>query len=284
MKLNKRNRTNEIEWNGTKWNEIEQNLTKSNKIEQNRTIKIDQTKLNRRNRTSEIQQTKSNEIDRTKSIERNRTNEIERTMAVTCQLRFNTRCGGGSDFWVVCSLHAGTTVTATTRTRRRRRGTPRRWDGRERLIIIIIIAKMAVFNVAGYLVEERRGWPVITDTIFRINSEFWKKGTFGWENRTGCPVGLKTHPTIVPWTRGPKVSHASTRRWWRWFHERNCSNTSSDVLPRVRTDTDAGIGTGDTGISLPTPIPIRGIADMTILKRDNYHAFATAEAVLSLHI
>ena len=30
------------------------------------------------------------------------------------------------------------------------------------LIIIIIMAGMAVFNVAGYLIEERRGWPVIT--------------------------------------------------------------------------------------------------------------------------
>ena len=33
------------------------------------------------------------------------------------------------------------------------------------LIVIIqqiIIAEMAVFNVAGYLIEERRGWPVIT--------------------------------------------------------------------------------------------------------------------------
>ena len=30
------------------------------------------------------------------------------------------------------------------------------------IITIIIIAEMAVFNVAGYLVEERRRWPVIT--------------------------------------------------------------------------------------------------------------------------
>ena len=30
------------------------------------------------------------------------------------------------------------------------------------IIIIIIIAEMAVFNVAGYLIEERRRWPVIT--------------------------------------------------------------------------------------------------------------------------
>ena len=31
-----------------------------------------------------------------------------------------------------------------------------------KLIIIIIIAEMAVFSVAGYLIEERRRWPVIT--------------------------------------------------------------------------------------------------------------------------
>ena len=30
------------------------------------------------------------------------------------------------------------------------------------IIIIIIMAGMAVFNVAGYLIEERRRWPVIT--------------------------------------------------------------------------------------------------------------------------
>ena len=30
------------------------------------------------------------------------------------------------------------------------------------MYIIIIIAEMAVFNVAGYLIEGRRGWPVIT--------------------------------------------------------------------------------------------------------------------------
>ena len=30
------------------------------------------------------------------------------------------------------------------------------------LIIIIIMAGMAVFYVAGYLIEERRRWPVIT--------------------------------------------------------------------------------------------------------------------------
>ena len=30
------------------------------------------------------------------------------------------------------------------------------------VIIIIIMAGMAVFNVAGYLIEERRRWPVIT--------------------------------------------------------------------------------------------------------------------------
>ena len=30
------------------------------------------------------------------------------------------------------------------------------------VVIIIIMAGMAVFNVAGYLIEERRRWPVIT--------------------------------------------------------------------------------------------------------------------------
>ena len=30
------------------------------------------------------------------------------------------------------------------------------------VVIIIIIAEMAVFNVAVYLIEERRRWPVIT--------------------------------------------------------------------------------------------------------------------------
>ena len=32
----------------------------------------------------------------------------------------------------------------------------------DRSVRIIIIAEMAVFNVAGYLIEERRRWPVIT--------------------------------------------------------------------------------------------------------------------------
>ena len=72
------------------------------------------------------------------------------------------------------------------------------------IIIIIIIAEMVVFNMAGYLVEERRRWPVITASprrqlIFQMHSElWWKKGAFGWENRTSCLVGPKTHPTIVP--------------------------------------------------------------------------------------
>ena len=39
-----------------------------------------------------------------------------------------------------------------------------------------------------------------TGTIFQINLEFWKKGTFRWENRTSCQVGLKTRPTMVPWS------------------------------------------------------------------------------------
>ena len=38
------------------------------------------------------------------------------------------------------------------------------WESRlvSESIIIIIMAGMAVFNVAGYLIEERRRWPVIT--------------------------------------------------------------------------------------------------------------------------
>ena len=51
-------------------------------------------------------------------------------------------------------------------------------------------------------------------------------------------------------------------------------------LQRYRT----GIGIGDTGISLPTPIPSRGIADMTVLEKDNYYAFATAEAILTPYL
>ena len=31
-----------------------------------------------------------------------------------------------------------------------------------KIVIIIIMAGMAVFNLAGYLIEERRRWPVIT--------------------------------------------------------------------------------------------------------------------------
>ena len=50
-------------------------------------------------------------------------------------------------------------------------------------------------NVAGYLIEGRRRWPVIycflTRTIiFYINSKFEKKGIFGSENHTSCLVGL----------------------------------------------------------------------------------------------
>ena len=36
------------------------------------------------------------------------------------------------------------------------------FDTNRIIIIIIIMAGMAVFNVAGYLIEERRRWPVIT--------------------------------------------------------------------------------------------------------------------------
>ena len=37
-----------------------------------------------------------------------------------------------------------------------------KFDVAEMRIIIIIMAGMAVFYVAGYLIEERRRWPVIT--------------------------------------------------------------------------------------------------------------------------
>ena len=43
------------------------------------------------------------------------------------------------------------------------------------IIIIIIIAEISVFNVAGYLIDERRRWPVIYWTIFKINSEFLER-------------------------------------------------------------------------------------------------------------
>ena len=42
-------------------------------------------------------------------------------------------------------------------------------------------------------------------------------------------------------------------------------------FPNLAGTLDAGIGISDTGISLPTPI--RGIADMTILKKDNYYPY-----------
>ena len=63
---------------------------------------------------------------------------------------------------------------------------------------------------------------------------------------------------------------------------KHCLGGSNPV--RVCNDTDTGIGIGDTEISLPTPIPIRGIADMTILKKDNYYAFAAAEEPLSPYL
>ena len=45
-------------------------------------------------------------------------------------------------------------------------------------VIIIIIAEMAVFNVAGYLIEQRCRCP--TGTIFQINSgEGWVGGEVG---------------------------------------------------------------------------------------------------------
>ena len=52
---------------------------------------------------------------------------------------------------------------------------------------------------------------------------------------------------------------------------------SPAIVTQVCNDT----GIGDTGISLPAPIPIRGIADMAIR---NYYVFATAEEPLSAHL
>ena len=49
------------------------------------------------------------------------------------------------------------------------------------IIIIIIIAEMAVFKVAGYLrgkVQMACDYCFHTRTTFQINSEFFKKGTF----------------------------------------------------------------------------------------------------------
>ena len=69
-------------------------------------------------------------------------------------------------------------------------------------VIIIIIAEMAGFS-RGWLPHRGKAQMACnycfpTGTIFQINSEFWKKGTFRWENRTSRLVGPKTHPTIVP--------------------------------------------------------------------------------------
>ena len=73
---------------------------------------------------------------------------------------------------------------------------------------------MAVFfNVAGYVIEERRRWPVITAsdtrTTFQINSEFLKERhilrkpyqLFGWTKNSSCysaPVGDRTHDLPSP--------------------------------------------------------------------------------------
>ena len=67
---------------------------------------------------------------------------------------------------------------------------------------------MAFFYVAGYLIEERRRRPVITASprgqCVEINSEFWMKGMFRWENLTSHLVRMKNSSYyIVPvgdWT------------------------------------------------------------------------------------
>ena len=53
---------------------------------------------------------------------------------------------------------------------------------------IIIIAKMAVFNVAGYLIEERRRCSVITAS---------PRGQIPNKFSTSWLAGLKMHPTIL---------------------------------------------------------------------------------------
>ena len=40
------------------------------------------------------------------------------------------------------------------------------------IIIIIIMAGMAVFYMAGYLIEERRRWPVIIYTISEMYASY----------------------------------------------------------------------------------------------------------------
>ena len=91
-----------------------------------------------------------------------------------------------------------------------------------------VMAGMAVFYVAGYLLEERRRWPIITDSPRGQCS----KQMFRWENLTSHLVGWKTHPTIIciapvgDWTHDlphtvasnmVKVSHARRRLLHRIF-------------------------------------------------------------------
>ena len=65
---------------------------------------------------------------------------------------------------------------------------------------------------------------------------------------------------------------------------RVCSLIRSNTVS-VYLFNDSGIGVGDTGISLPTPITIRDIVDRTILKKDNYYyAFVTVEEPLSPYL
>ena len=78
------------------------------------------------------------------------------------------------------------------------------------IIIIIIIAQTAVFNVAGYLIEERRRWPVITgDNIpnkFRILKErhIQMRKAYqlpGWTKNSSyysAPVRDRTHDLPPP--------------------------------------------------------------------------------------
>ena len=71
------------------------------------------------------------------------------------------------------------------------------------IITIIIITEMAVFNVAGYLIEERRRWPVITASPRgqHFSDEKTVPVATGWtKNPSGysAPVGAQTDDLPPP--------------------------------------------------------------------------------------
>ena len=66
---------------------------------------------------------------------------------------------------------------------------------RSLVIVIIIIAEMAVFNVAGYLIEGRRRWPVITASPrgrYSTSIQKFERKAHS-DEKTSCLVALKTH-------------------------------------------------------------------------------------------